>query len=160
MAKRLITVLFAAQLFITTALCANACCGSDSNGRVSEPVSQKGEEEAAAPAGHCHSKPPSQKKSSKPAAKITTSSHDCHIARSSEANPHDLCACNLEREEQETSVTILAASSGNRDLPGIEAMIDSPPHWPEDASPPNDIASQNLRVHSPPHPGFQLSLRI
>jgi len=148
--KRIITVLFSAQLFITAALCGGACCGDSAAAAAPETISHQTE------SGHCHTKPSSPK----PSTKISASHPACHSAKSAPVIDSHRCACSIEREEQGNSAAIAASSTIGRDWQQEVAGSPSTPCWLEAASPPQEISPHALCPHSPPHTGFQLSLRI
>ncbi len=165
MVKPIMTTLFALQLFTAAAFRVDLCCASSSSvtpraGR-SETESKALADKSPEAAGHCHSKPSVKPKqgSSQKAANLTSSRRDCHGARSvASANRH-LCACGVEREERSgrlLSANQAEASSPNRDLQKTEAS----PKWVIEASPPAILLPHHPQSHSPPHTGFQISLRI
>jgi len=149
-AKRIITVLFSAQVFITAALCSGACCGDSSATAAPETVSHQTE------SGHCHTKPSSPK----PSTKISASHPACHSAKSVPVIDSHRCACSVEREEPGNGAAMAASSTTGRDWQQLVAMSLSTPCLLEDASPPQEISPHSRCAHSPPHTGFQLSLRI
>ncbi len=172
MAKPIITILLALQLFVTTGLCAGLCCGADFNPAAEKAAAPQVESnqagsESKADSGHCpmhagksaRQRPQAQKSPSPAPGKqsIATQRHS-HRAKSSTAPAAHLCGCSVRREERNTAA-LLKRSFEER--PATQVLFGSSYSslWVIEASPPN-ISPHSLQSHSPPFGGFRLHLRI
>jgi hypothetical protein len=162
-AKRFMAILFSAQLFLTAALCGGVCCRDQA---ATEASPEAAESKSPRPAGHCHAEASKSVPIATQAAKSPRGHAACHAVKASAASnvpdmmgsPH--CACSVEGEESGSVAVTAAASTMGRDWQQALVSRPSPPPWLEDTGPPDDRPPHVVSAHSPPHTGFQLSLRI
>ncbi|MBS1789996.1 MAG: hypothetical protein JST85_19895 [Acidobacteria bacterium] len=154
MIKRTISILLAGQLLVSFGLYGGLCCVKAVEISAPQKVEQTAQAEEHLPP--CHRKKAAEKPASHQHHQ-TQSTHQTQTRKlAASVINRDCCALKREAPEGEPLTTIVAQQTGK-----MVALLKSSP-WRDDeiamrASP---IPVQVSSTHSPPHTGFQLSLRI
>jgi len=148
--KQTISFLLAVQLLVSFGLCGGLCCINLTGSSAQPSSGQVAESEENLPP--CHRKKAEEKQRSQ--------SHSQHRAAASKATAsllnRNCCAQKREIPEGESLPSTASPQIGK-----IISVLSAPP-WCDDNPDPasSSVPTQFSASHSPPHTGFQLSLRI
>lgn len=162
MIKQTISILLAAQLLFSFGLCGGICCVKSAELSAPQIAIQAVEPEENMPP--CHRKKAAEKTAAK--QDQTLPAHSDHRTLSINQNPvgkiaasvlnRNCCLMKRETPEGESLLTIFAPQSSKQ----VGVLGTSPWRDDEIAIGLPQIPTQVSSTHSPPHTGFQLSLRI
>lgn len=152
--QKTISVLLAVQLLGSFGLYGGLCCVKAAELSVPQRVEKAAESEEHLPP--CHRKKAAEK----------SASHQHHQTQPTHQNPtrklaasvinRECCALKREAPEGEPLASVVAPQTGKL----VALLKSSPWHDGEATTATPDIPQQISTTHSPPHTGFQLSLRI
>lgn len=154
--KQTTSIFLAAQLLLSFGLCGGLCCVKVAELSAPQAVEQAAESDESLPP--CHRKKAVEKK-----AQQTHSAQNSHSEQQIAASKvfaammnRNCCAMKRETPEGEPLPSVIALQIGK------EVAVQAASTWPDsklvfDSS---SIPIQDSAIHSPPHTGFQLSLRI
>ncbi|MDQ3012799.1 MAG: hypothetical protein M3X11_19090 [Acidobacteriota bacterium] len=160
MIKQTISILLAVQLMVSFGLCGGLCCMKAVELSEPQAITQSAESEENLPP--CHRK----KAAEKAASKLDNQTHSTHQTHSSNQNTvskasasilnRDCCAMKREAPDGESLPSTVAPQTGKL----VAVLVTSARCNGEIAFGLPPIPFQISATHSPPHTGFQLSLRI
>ncbi|MGH9801184.1 MAG: hypothetical protein ACRD82_12535 [Blastocatellia bacterium] len=160
MIKQIISTLLAVQLMVSFGLCGGLCCVKAAELSEPQAITQATESEENLPP--CHRKKAAEKAASKQDHQ-THSAHQNHPAHQTSGNKisaavlnRDCCAMKREAPDGQPLPSTVAPQTGKV----IAALVTSPWLGGEIAFGLPPVSIQISAAHSPPHTGFQLSLRI
>ncbi|MBP6823369.1 MAG: hypothetical protein KA368_17600 [Acidobacteria bacterium] len=164
--QKTISTLLAAQLLFSFGLCGGLCCVKSSELSVPQSVAQTAEPEENLPP--CHRKKAAEKAAIRQEHQAHSAQLDHQTYRTSAANQktpgkiaasvlnRNCCAVRREVRDGESPVGFFAPPSSKL----IAVFVASPRSADEIAFRLLQVPIQISATHSPPHTGFQLSLRI
>lgn len=152
-ARQTISILLAVQLLVSFGLCGGLCCINITELSAPPSAEQVAESEENLPP--CHRKKAEEKQLSQSPSQHHTAASKATQATASLLN-RNCCAMKRETPEGESLPSTAAPQISN-----VIAVLATPP-WCDGASDftPASVPIQLSAIHSPPHTGFQLSLRI
>lgn len=153
--KPTISILLAAQLLLSFGLCGGLCCLKPAETLAPETIAQTAESDESLPP--CHRKKAAEAQQSQTHSTHQLSATNQHsVSKAASMLNRNCCAMKGEAPEGELSPSTVAPEVGKL----VVAIAASP--WRCDELVFGLLASpfQTLATHSPPHTGFQLSLRI